>query len=175
MSEWVKSLSRVWLFATPWTVVYQAPLSMGFSRQEYWNLLPFPSPGDLPDPGIKPRSPSLQADSLPSERPGKPIGQLTNNFNTICNFNSPLLGQTTYWQVLRIRIYTFLKRDRSLFCLESGANPGLPIAILPNTWRKPTERTDTHKEDKLTKRWEKQRLPCWRPWIRPFLRLARLR
>ena len=53
--------------ATPWTVAHQAPLSMGFSRQEYWSELPFPSPGDLPDPGIKPRSPALQADSLPTE------------------------------------------------------------------------------------------------------------
>ena len=50
----VKSLSHVQLFATPWTVAYQASLSMGFSRQEYWSGLPFPSPGDLPDPGIKP-------------------------------------------------------------------------------------------------------------------------
>ena len=58
----VKSLSRVWLFVTPWTVAYQAPLSMGFSRQEYWSGLPFPSPGDLPNPGVKPRSPALQAD-----------------------------------------------------------------------------------------------------------------
>ena len=53
----VKSLSRVRLFATPWTVAYQAPPSMGFSRQEYWSRLPFPSPGDLPDPGIEPGSP----------------------------------------------------------------------------------------------------------------------
>ena len=66
----VKSLSRVPEFAIPWTVVYQAPLSMGFSRQEYWSGLPFPSPGDLPDPGITPRSPALQADALPSEPPG---------------------------------------------------------------------------------------------------------
>ena len=58
----VKSLSRVRLFAIPWTVVYQASLSMGFSRQEYWSGLPFPSPGDLPDPGIEPRSPALQVD-----------------------------------------------------------------------------------------------------------------
>ena len=63
----VKLLSRVQLFATPWTVAHQAPPSMGFSRQEYWSGLPFPSPGDLPDPGIKPRSPTLQADALPSE------------------------------------------------------------------------------------------------------------
>ena len=55
----VKSLSRVRLFATPWTVAYQAPLSMGFSRQEDLSGLPFPSPGDLPDPGIKPGSPAL--------------------------------------------------------------------------------------------------------------------
>ena len=68
----VKLLSRVWLFATPWTVAHQAPPSMRFSRQEYWNGLPFPSPGDLPDPGIEPRSPALQADTLISEPPGKP-------------------------------------------------------------------------------------------------------
>ena len=53
--------------ATPWTVACQALLSMGFSRQEYWNGLPFPSPGTLPDPGIEPGSPALQADILPSE------------------------------------------------------------------------------------------------------------
>ena len=63
----VKSLSRVRLFVTPWTVALQAPQSMGFSRQEYWSGLPFPSPGDRPNSGIKPRSPALQADALPSE------------------------------------------------------------------------------------------------------------
>ena len=72
-----ESLSRVRLFETSWTVARQAPLSMEFSRAEYWNGLPFPSPGDLPDPGIKPRSPALQADYLPSEPPGKP--QLKGN------------------------------------------------------------------------------------------------
>ena len=60
----VKSLSHVQLFATPWTVAYQAPPSMGFSRRECWSGLPFPSPGDLPDPGIEPRSPALQADAF---------------------------------------------------------------------------------------------------------------
>ena len=69
----VKSLSRVRLFATSWTVAHQAPLSMGFSRQEYWSGLPFPSPGDLPNPGIEPGSPALQADALSSEPPGSPI------------------------------------------------------------------------------------------------------
>ena len=63
----VKSLSCVRLFATPWTIAYQAPQSMEFSRQEYWSGLPFPSPGDLPDPGIEPGSPTLWADALLSE------------------------------------------------------------------------------------------------------------
>ena len=67
----VKSLSRVRLFATPWTVAYQASLSMGFSRQGCWSGLLFPSAGDLPDPGIEPGFPALQAGALPSEPPGK--------------------------------------------------------------------------------------------------------
>ena len=66
----VKWLSRVRFFVTPWTVAYQAPLTMAFSRQEYWSVLLFPSLGDLPDPGIEPGSPTLQADSLSSEPPG---------------------------------------------------------------------------------------------------------
>ena len=66
----VQLLSRVRLFVTPWTVAYQAPPSMGFSKQECWSGLPFPSPGDLPDPGIEPGSPALLADALPSEPPG---------------------------------------------------------------------------------------------------------
>ena len=68
----VKLLSHVRLFATTGTVAYKAPLSMEFSRQEYWSGLPLPSPGDLPDPGIKRGSPALQADSSLSEPPGKP-------------------------------------------------------------------------------------------------------
>ena len=60
--------------ATPWTVAYQALPSNGFSRQGYWSGLPFTSPEDLPDPGIKAGSPALQADALPSEPPGKPLG-----------------------------------------------------------------------------------------------------
>ena len=73
----MKSLSRVRLFATTWTVAYQATPSMGFSRQECWSGLPFPSPGDLPDPGIEAESPSLQADALPSEPPEKPKTSLS--------------------------------------------------------------------------------------------------
>ena len=88
----MKSLGCVQLFATPWTVAYHAPPSMGFSRQEYWSELPFPSPGDLPNPGIELGSPTLQADALPSKPPGKPLtkeakvynGEKNNLFNKWC-------------------------------------------------------------------------------------------
>ena len=68
----VKSLSRVPLFETPWTVALQVPLPMEFSRQEYWSGLPFPTPGDPPDPGIKPTSPALAGRFFTTELPGKP-------------------------------------------------------------------------------------------------------
>ena len=72
--------SCVWLCSTPWSVAHQAPLSMGFPRQEYWNRLPFPSPGDLPNPGIKPSSPILAGGFFTTEPPGKPI-----IFLNVCN------------------------------------------------------------------------------------------
>ena len=83
----VKSLSRVQLFATPWTVAHQAPLSMEFSRQEYWSGLPLPSPEVLSNPGIKSGSPTLRADALPSECKG----HLQFNYvpNCICDVSSP--------------------------------------------------------------------------------------
>ena len=80
-----ESLSCVQLFATPWVVVCQAPLSMEFSKQEYWSGELFPFPGDLPNPGTEPRSPALQVDSLPSEPPGKP-----RNWHTYTQFSSVL-------------------------------------------------------------------------------------
>ena len=72
-------LSCARLFATPWTVACQALLSMDFSRQEYWSGLPFPSPGDHPNPRIESGSPKLQADSLLSEPPGKPTSRANNS------------------------------------------------------------------------------------------------
>ena len=72
----MKLLSPAQLFVIPWTVAYQAPLSMGFSRQEYWSGLLCPSPGDLHNPGIEPRSPALQADALPTELQGKLVAFL---------------------------------------------------------------------------------------------------
>ena len=84
----VKLLSRVQLFVIIWTAAYQAPPSTTFSRQEYWSGLPFPSPGDLPNPGMEPGSPTLQADALPSEPPGKPMGRdvLTKTTFSTANF-----------------------------------------------------------------------------------------
>ena len=77
----VQALSHVQLFVTLWNEALQAPLSMGCFRQEYWSGLPLPSPGDLPNPGIKLGSPALQADSFPSELPGNP-----KSLNTWCYF-----------------------------------------------------------------------------------------
>ena len=73
-------LSLIRLFVTPWTVTQQAPLSMGFSRQEYWSGLLFPSPGDLPDPEIEPAFPALQAEALPSEPPGSMGKEIKNDY-----------------------------------------------------------------------------------------------
>ena len=84
----VKSLSRVRLFATPWTVAYQASPSMGFSRQECWSGLPFPPPGKLPNLGIEPGSSTLRADTLPSEPPRKPFEGTKNSG----------LRQLGYWE-----------------------------------------------------------------------------
>ena len=106
MSEWVKSLSRVRIFATPWTAAYQAPPSMGFSRQVYWSGLPFPSPGDLPNPGIEPRSPTLQADALTSEPPGKP--ELTY-FSLILR---------TAQMCPRVFRFVFVSFDEPRYCLK---------------------------------------------------------
>ena len=104
----VKSLSRFQPSVTPWTVAYQAPLSMDLSRQEYWSGLPFPSPRDLPDPGIKPRSPALQADALPSEPPGKPLsGHVTHS---------------------RLYVSTLI----SQFVLRSASHPPRPHARSPH-------------------------------------------
>ena len=83
----VKLLSRVQLFVTPWTIAHQAPPSMGFSRLEYWSGLPFPSPGDLSNLEIEPRSPALRADALPSEPPGKSHRKMCIGYvQILCHF-----------------------------------------------------------------------------------------
>ena len=93
-------LSCVQLFVTPWTVARQAPLSMGFSRPEYWSGLPFPPPRDLPDPGIKPRSPTLQADSLPAKPQGKPKNTGVGSLSLL---HGIFLSQALNWGLLHCR------------------------------------------------------------------------
>ena len=99
----MKLLSHVPFFATPSTVAYRAPQSMEFSRQEYWSELPFPSPGDFPNPGIEPQSPELQADALLSEPPGKPSVQFssfTQSCPTLCNpMNRSMPGPPVHYQL----------------------------------------------------------------------------
>ena len=126
-----KSFSCVQLFATPWTVACQAPLSMEFSRQEYWGGLPFPIPEDIPNPGIKPGSPILQADSLLSEPPGKPTWGLRGvkiyfilikssvlQFNRKESIFMPILYMVWY---LRIEVLVFIfKPPQCLIFLTVG-------------------------------------------------------
>ena len=101
---------------TPWTVASQAPLSMEFSRQEYWSGLPFSSPGDLPNPGIEPRLPALQAESLPSEPPGKPNKLLTDSLTYFSVYISVLRSCfSCYLEVLPTsQINTYLSQDSTL-------------------------------------------------------------
>ena len=95
----VQSLSRVWLFATPWTVAHQAPLSMGFPRQDDWIGLACPSPGDLPDPGIKPSSPALAGRFFTTEPPGKSQTSTdrTSNLRLFLNPSVFLLPKTPHY------------------------------------------------------------------------------
>ena len=110
----VKSLSRVRLFATPWGVAHQAPPSVGFSRQECWSGLPFPSPGDLLNPGIEPGSPALRADALPSEPP-PPV--CSYYYQSSCG----ILIHSAYFKVHNLQVclshclpHTSLKPNKSL-------------------------------------------------------------
>ena len=136
----MKSLSRVRLFVTPWTVAYQAP-SMGFSRQEYWSGLAFPSPEGLPDPGIEPGSPALQADALPSEPPGKPIlfyfilffyqgeteSEVAQSCLTLCDRMDYSPPGSSVHGILQAKIleWVAISFSRGIF-LTQGSNPGLP-------------------------------------------------
>ena len=104
-------------YAIPWIITHQAPLSPGLSRQEYWSGLPFPSLGDLPNPGIKPRSPALQADALPSEPPGKP--KECSNYHTIA-----LISHTSkvMLKILQARLQQYVNRE--LTDVQAGFRKG---------------------------------------------------
>ena len=87
-------LSHFQLFATPWTVAHQPPVSMGFFRQEYWKGLPFPSPGDLPNPGIELASSALTCGFVTTVPPGKPVGPIIHGyFSTVKCYNA---SQSTF-------------------------------------------------------------------------------
>ena len=122
-------LSRVRLFASPWTVALQAPLSVEFSTQECWSGLPFPSPGDLPDPGIKPGSPALQAESLPSEPPGKwliqfPVWKALTVFTLWCLSELLLLLFCALWCNYGL-IFLFGNSDQVFYFKVNPAAPAL--------------------------------------------------
>ena len=104
MSVSVKLLGRVWLLVTPWTVARPASLSMKFFRQECWSGLPFPSPGDLPNPGIEPGSPTLQADALPFEPPWKsPAGKVMSLlFNMLSRLVKIFLPRSKHLSISRL-------------------------------------------------------------------------
>ena len=126
-------LSHVRLFATPWTVAYQAPLSLEFSRQEYWSGLPFLFPGDLPDLGIKSRSPTLQADYLPSEPPGKPT-------RFTMNVLSFLLEKRRKTRANQVQT----KKKKSVSCSvvsDSLQSHGLQPTMLFYLWNSPGKNT----------------------------------
>ena len=108
---------------SPWTVAWQAPLSMEFSRQESWKGLPFPSPGDLPDPGIEPRLPALQADSLLSEPPGKPWCLLLMCVQFLCHQICPFLSFIGSGSHASLRKAFYIIR---LFLHSFPFNPTLP-------------------------------------------------
>ena len=127
--------SCVWLFAIPWTVACQAPLSVEFSRQEYWDGLPFPSPGNLPKPGNEPGSPSLQADSLPSEPLGKPICMYMYIFLFVFFSIIVHLGYWMYFHVLYSRTLFIHPVYNSLHLLipNSQSIPPSPLPVLATT------------------------------------------
>ena len=106
-SSWrgVLGVAGVRLFATLWTLAHQAPLSVEFSRQEYWSGLPFPSPGNLPNPGVEPRSPELQAEPLPPELLGKPILLLDwlKSRIHLCLYSDKILKNIKKNEILRLK------------------------------------------------------------------------
>ena len=136
----VKLLSRVWLFGTPWTVAHQAPPSIEFSRQEYWSGLPFPSPGDLPNPGIEPGFPAFQADALPFEPPGNPcIAKLRLKLKKVGEIARPFrydLTQIPYDYTAEVT-----NRFKGLDLIECLKNYGRRfLTLYERQWSRPSPR-----------------------------------
>ena len=123
-----QSLSCARLFATPWTAAHQAPLSMRFSKQGYWSGLPFPSPGYLPNPGIEPGSPALQADSLLTELQGKPLVHGEQHL-----VHSGHFAAVTSVQVVNIFI-TPKENPLDNFPIPPPVSPGQPPIYFLSLW-----------------------------------------
>ena len=109
-------LRRVQLSVTLWTVAHQAPLSRGFSRQEHWCGLPFPSPRDLPNPGIEPTSPTLQEDSLPLSHLGSPLVIMVNSHFEMLSLDFSLQIVTYILFFTNSNIYPSPKSDPQIIC-----------------------------------------------------------
>ena len=135
----VKLLSRVRLFAIPWTVAYPAPPSMEFSRQEYWSGLPFPSPGDLPNPAIEPRSPTLQADAFTvwatREASKGKMDPCSSSMQMACRFGACIkqfqghrLREIALGPYVASCVYSSVTRTGFIYCLPS---PPLPPSLSP--------------------------------------------
>ena len=123
-------LSCVPFFATPWTVVCQAPLSMGFPGPEYWSGLPFPSPGDLPNPGIKPRSPALQVYTLTSEPPGKLFKHV--QFSSVQSLSHVWLFVTPWITAHQASLsITNSQSLLKLTSIESVSHPAISSSVVP--------------------------------------------
>ena len=116
---------------TPWTAAHQVPLSMEFSRQEYWSGLPFPSPEDLPNPGIEPRSPALLADSLLSEPPGKLRGYFKKQNSCFCRRNIILTPQNTTAPLkVHTAVWIFVHKEYTLDSELTLFSAYLRLAVL---------------------------------------------
>ena len=124
--QWGGVVAQSWpTLATPWTIAHQAPLSMGFSRQEYWSGLPFPSPEDLPEPGTEPRSPASQEDSLLTELKQQYIGlknksKFKGQSSQVTQMNPVIKRQ---WALPPPRCKTNILKDRTFFFVGSSKPP----------------------------------------------------
>ena len=138
--EWVKSLSRVQLFATPWTLELDMPQSMEFSRQEYWSGLPFPLSGDLPDPGIEPRSPTLQADALTSEPPGgecklvQPFSSVLSHVRLCNTMDCSMPGLLVHheWELTQTHVHSPMGAYLNSCPLSRWCNPAISLIVIPS-------------------------------------------
>ena len=155
---WSESVSHsaVSNSVTPWTVAHQAPQSMEFSRWEYWSGLPFPSPGDIPDPGIKPGSAALQADSLLSEPPGKVPTLLihklagmmegSDQMALLSNCMFAIVGFIQWWVFLSYALQDFKQYGSAMFAPVGGSGKGLEKVLLwQGRLQRKTEKAATHR------------------------------